>query len=497
MNARVFVSTAIPYVNAPPHLGFALEVVLADAIARHARARGDRVRFVSGTDDHSLKNVRAAEAAGVSTRAFVDAAAEGYLALDRVLGASYDDFVRTSVDPRHCAAVRALWEACARAGDLERRAYRGRYCAGCEQFFEPGEVDVCPEHGTPPEVVEEENWFFRLSRYERPIREALEGGAIRIHPPERANEVLRFVASGLRDVSVSRSVARARGWGIPVPGDPTQVVYVWFDALANYVASPDEWRAASRRIHVLGKGIARFHAVLWPAMLLAAGLPLPTDLVVHGYVTVDGKKIGKSLGNGIDPGEVAARFGVDAVRYALLRHVGPANDGDVSLARIAGARSSELADGLGNLVARTLGLVRSKLGGEAPALDPGVDASSDALAARAAALAREVDEALERFAVDDALRAIFAVVSDANVHLARTAPWAIRDSCLRRATVGAALVAAGSVARALAPFLPDTAARIGRALASPGEPAPILFPKDDAAAGRRGSSPPRVSPAAS
>lgn len=473
MNQSIFISTAIPYVNAPPHLGFALEVVLADAIAQHRRRRS-AVRFVSGTDDHSLKNVRAAEQAGVSTREFVDAAAERYIALEGIVGASYDDFVRTSVDPRHTAAVHALWEACARNGDLQKRAYRGLYCAGCEQFFEAGEIDLCPEHGTPPEVIEEENWFFALSKYEDRIREALTKRELRIHPRERANEALRFLDSGLRDVSVSRPSSRARGWGIPVPGDPEQAIYVWFDALANYVASPDEWRNADQRIHVLGKGITRFHAVLWPALLLAAGLPLPTDLVVHGYVTIDGKKIGKSLGNAIDPSEVTQRFGVDALRYYLLRHVGPSNDADVSLSRLEAAYSSELADGLGNLLARTLGLVR----GERPAHDPGADASSDALEARARELEGAVDRALEGFAVDDALRAIFAVVSEANVHLARTAPWSITDPRLRNATLGATLAALGAIARALAPFLPTTAARIARALAEPGAPAPILFPKE-------------------
>jgi methionyl-tRNA synthetase len=299
--------------------------------------------------------------------------------------------------------------------------------------------------------------------------------------------VLRFVESGLRDVSVSRPASRARDWGIRVPGDPDQTVYVWFDALASYIAGRDEWQAAERRIHVLGKGIARFHAVLWPAILLAAGLPLPTDLVVHGYVTVDGRKIGKSLGNGIDPSEVAERFGVDALRYYLLRHVGATNDGDVSAARLATAYASELADGLGNLVARTLGLVRTKLGGDrpdGPAHEPGVDSSSDALAARAAALQGEVDRALERFAVDEALRAVFAVVGEANGHLARTAPWSIGDDRrpTLRATLGATLVAIDAVARALEPFLPETAQRIRNALAAPFEPAPILFPKEPRAA---------------
>ena len=507
MNTKetIFVSTAIPFVNAPPHLGFALEVVLADAFARHARAKGRDVRLVSGTDEDSLKNVHAAERAGVSTRAFVDAAAERYRALDRVLGASFDDFVRTSADARHAAAVRALWEACERRGDLEKRSYRGLYCAGCEQFFEPSELEpngVCPEHETKPDVVDEENWFFRLSRYEAPIVDAIRSGRFSIHPRERANEVSRLLERGLRDVSVSRPIARARGWGIAVPRDPEQVVYVWFDALANYLASlgfPEDtelvrryWHDAARRVHVVGKGITRFHAALWPALLLAADLPLPTDLWVHGYVTVDGKKIGKSLGNASDPNEVVARFGKDALRWFLLRHVGPTNDGDISEARLATAYA-ELADGLGNLAARSLALVRSACGAGAPSgAARGVDPSGEALAETARALDAVVDDAASRFAIDEALRAIFAVVSAANGHLARTTPWAvIRDrgrtkdaddaarlDTLVQAILHHTLVALDAIARSLAPFLPETAEELARALAEPSRACPILFPKE-------------------
>jgi methionyl-tRNA synthetase len=509
MNAdhSLFVSTAIPYVNASPHLGFALEVVLADAFARHARTKGHDVRFTSGTDDHSLKNVRAADEAGVLTRDYVDAAASRYSAFDGVLGAAYDDFVRTSVDPRHVAAVNALWAACARRGDLEKRPYRGLYCLGCEQFYEVSELTaegLCEEHGRAPELVEEENWFFRLSRYELPIREALTSGRVQVHPPTRANEVLRFVEGGLRDVSVSRSRTRARGWGIPVPGDPEQVVYVWFDALANYLASlgfPDDdarvrryWHGASRRVHVVGKGIARFHAVLWPAILLAAELPLPTDVWVHGYVTVDGRKIGKSFGNGIDPAEVLARFGVDGLRWFLLRHIGPTNDGDVSEARLSTAYVSELADGLGNLVARTLALVRGACGGSVSTdVTPGIDPSGEALRVLASDLQAVVDVTTKRFLVDHALRAIYAVVAEANAHLARTTPWTLardRDrlpngstedaaqlDARLRASLGHTVVALEAIHRALAPFLPETAARISDALAHPGRVPPILFPK--------------------
>jgi methionyl-tRNA synthetase len=491
----LFVSTAIPFVNAPPHLGFALEVVLADALARHARARGVDVRFVSGTDDNSLKNVRAAEALGVSTREFVDANGARYRALDGVLGASFDDFVRTSADARHVAAVRALWTACARRGDLEKRTYRGLYCVGCEQYFHPSELDdgLCPEHRTLPETVEEENWFFRLSRYERQISAALESGRLKIEPPARAREIERFVAGGLRDVSVSRSRVRARGWGLEVPGDPDQIVYVWFDALGNYLSSlgwPDDralfhrfWGREDRRVvHAVGKGITRFHAVLWPAILLAADLPLPSTIWSHGYLTVGGQKIGKSRGNGIDPVALVQRFGTDAVRYFLLRHVGPNADADVDEARVAAAHDAELADSLGNLVSRTLALLKREAGGRLPPPPPrGLDPEGEALLSRAYALDVAVDEAIARFAPDDALRRIFEVVATANKHLAATAPWALAKRAGEEARVVAILFhtasVIGAVAAALGPFLPGTATRIQAALADPSRATPVLFPK--------------------
>ena len=497
MPRTLYVSTAIPYVNAPPHLGFALEIVLADALARHARARGESVHFVTGTDDNSLKNVRAAEAAGVSAREIVDRHAARYRELKGLLDLSFDDFVQTSADPRHPAAVHALWEACARAGDLERRPYRGLYCVGCEQFFDPAELQdgLCPEHGTAPELVEEENWFFRLSRYERPLRQALQSGRLRIEPPERAREVERFLQGGLRDISVSRSRARARGWGIPVPGDPDQVIWVWFDALANYLATlgypANEsnverfWKNADRRVHVLGKGILRFHAVLWPALLLAAGLSLPTALSVHGYVTVGGEKIGKSRGNAIDPARFVERFGKDALRYFLLRHIGPKNDADIDERRVEAVYRSELADGLGNLLSRTLALLQRYAGATIPGQpEAGIDPAGDRLADLSAGLPSRVDDALARLAPDEALAAITRVVDAANKHLADTAPWALAKEPGRVARVQAILAhaadALNAVGRELAPFLPGTSETLLRALAHPGERSPILFPKEPA-----------------
>ncbi len=276
---RFYITTAIPYVNGDPHLGFALECVQADVLARHRRQRGEQVRFLSGTDDNSLKNVEAAEAAGVAIADFVNAKAERFAALREPLELSHDDFIRTSIDPRHRPGAERLWRACAASGDLYERDYEGLYCTGCEAFLRRDELvaGLCPEHDREPERVAERNWFFRLSRYAEDLGDLIRSGRLRIEPEQRRNEVLGFIGGGLEDFSVSRSRDRARGWGIAVPGDPDQVIYVWFDALANYISALDygtggeryrEWWAHSdERVHTIGKGIIRFHAVYWPAIL--------------------------------------------------------------------------------------------------------------------------------------------------------------------------------------------------------------------------------------
>jgi len=361
-----YLSTAIPYVNGDPHLGFALECVQADVLARHRRLRGDPVRFVTGTDDNSLKNVQAAEEAGVPVAAFVAEKAQRFRELRGPLQLSDDDFVRTSVDPRHRPGVERLWRACAARGDLYARDYEGLYCTGCEAFLAPGQR-ACEEHAAPAVAVAERNWFFALSRYEDALLGLIEGGGLRIEPEHRRNEVLSFIRGGLADFSVSRSRERARGWGIPVPGDPDQVIYVWFDALAYYITALDYgsggarferwWERSAQRSHVIGKGIIRFHAVYWPAILLSAGVALPTDIFVHDYLTVNGAKISKSAGGGaFAPDAVAARLGSDALRWWFVRDVPRSGDVDVREELVA-ARANELADGLGNLVNRTIALV--------------------------------------------------------------------------------------------------------------------------------------------
>jgi methionyl-tRNA synthetase len=288
-NGNFYITTAIPYVNAEPHLGHALELVQADALARHRRRRGQPVRFLTGTDDHALKNVTAARAAGVDVREFVDRNAARFRGLREPLALSFDDFIGTSADPRHRAGVERLWRQCAERGDFYLRHYEGRYCPGCEQFYTPAELDrgLCPEHRLAPEPVRERNWFFRLSRYTGELLDALRSGRVRVEPAARRNEVLAFIRAGLADFSVSRPAARASGWGIPVPGHPDQVIYVWWDALANYVTAlgygggdeapyRDWWVNSGERVHVIGKGVTRFHAVSWLALLLSARQPLPT-----------------------------------------------------------------------------------------------------------------------------------------------------------------------------------------------------------------------------
>jgi methionyl-tRNA synthetase len=377
---RLYLSTAIPFVNARPHLGFALELVQADVLARQHRLAGDQVRFQTGTDDNSLKNVLAAQAEGIAVRTLVDRNSQAFRGLREPLGLSADDFIATSSDPRHLPGVERLWRACAASGDLYTKQYEGRYCVGCEQFYKPAELAAgrCPEHGTAPQLVAEENWFFRLSRYAGQLYDLVASGQLAIKPAARRNEVLGFISAGLEDFSVSRSNERARGWGISVPGDPGQVIYVWWDALGNYITAPgygcDDagyqrwWTEADRRIHLIGKGVLRFHAVYWPAILLSAGEPLPTDILVHDYLTIDGQKISKSNANSAaaDPVKLAGAYGTDALRWWLLREVPRVGDTDFTIARLVTRANDDLAHGLGNLVNRVISLVHRYRQGRVP-----------------------------------------------------------------------------------------------------------------------------------
>ncbi len=507
---RVYLSTTIPYVNARPHLGHALELVQADVLARHGRLAGDQVRFQTGTDDNSLKNVLAAEAEGVAVTELVSRYAAAFAALREPLALSFDDFIRTSSDPRHRPGVERLWRACADRGDLYLKYYEGQYCVGCEQFYRPAELrdGLCPEHLTQPRPVAEENWFFRLSRYAGQLHDLVSSGRLRIEPAARRNEVLGYIAGGLEDFSASRSTARARGWGIPVPGDPGQVIYVWWDALGNYITALGYgtreagdyrrwWAGAGRRVHLVGKGVLRFHAVYWPAILLSAGEPLPTDILVHDYLTAGGRKISKSgpAGGSADPVALDARFGTDAVRWWLLREEPRLGDAAFTAARLVARANDDLANDLGNLVSRAVTLVHRYRDGKVPRAGvPAPVPDRHAPAGRVLAEVRyqtpeRIASALAAFDFRAATAAIWQVVEEANRYVERTEPWRLaraeRDgdpAAGARLDESLALLigTCSQLAGELAPFLPGLAARIRAACddsAGRLPPAQPVFPR--------------------
>ncbi|HEX6819822.1 MAG TPA: methionine--tRNA ligase, partial [Ktedonobacterales bacterium] len=428
---------------------------------------------------------------GIPTQALVDRNAEYFRGLRDTLGLSFDDFIRTSVEPRHIEGVRKLWEACDARGDIYRKPYSGLYCVGCEQFYTEAELEdgLCPEHHTRPELIEEENYFFRLSRYQDELLRLIESDELRIVPQTRKNEVTSFIRQGLADFSISRSRKRARDWGITVPGDPEQVMYVWFDALGNYITAlgyagdgplyQRYWLGSQARVHCIGKGIVRFHAVYWPAMLLSAGVPLPTTIFVHGYVTVEREKISKSLGNVIDPRTLAEQYGTEALRYYLLREIAPTEDGDFTLERFKRAYNADLADQLGNLLNRVVSMVGRYYDGVVPEPE-GVGTTplraepDRALVATAEGARAKIETALQRFDPQTALGVLWDLVGLANKYVVEVEPWALakrrkqgqgtpegEEAERRLATVLYNLVETlRLVALYLTPFLPSTSAGI-------------------------------------
>jgi len=480
--ASTYVTVAIPYVNADPHLGYAYELVQADIYVRSRRNAGDEVRFLGGTDDHSLKNVLAAEAAGEPTPDFVDRHADRFEALQEPLRLSFDDFIRTSRDPRHAPAVERLWRAAAANGDLYKRHYEGDYCVGCEQFYDGAELvdGLCPEHGTPTERVAEENWFFRLSTYQDHLDELISSDRLAVRPEPFRREVLSFIRSGLTDISVSRSSERARGWGLPVPDDPDQVIYVWFDALTNYLSalrfgehdSADYqrwWLQSDRRVHVIGKGILRFHAVYWPAFLEAAAQPSPTRIQVHPYLTVDGKKLSKSLGGGFAPTDLVESYGADALRWWFARNVGEVADTDFTIGRLIDRANEDLANALGNTANRIVTLVHRNLEGR-------VEAQLAEPTGALATLGHDVEAAVAEFKLRDAARLIVEAVASLNSDLTATEPWRLAKDPSQREELASVLArqlgSARAIAAAAGPIVPDLSARLRRQLGEYGNELP-------------------------
>ncbi|MDO8494943.1 MAG: methionine--tRNA ligase [bacterium] len=431
MSNKYFITTAIPYVNANPHLGHALELVQGDALARYQHNLGKEVWFLNGTDENALKNVQSAEKAGEEVRPFVDRYAETFRKLSKTLHISNDDFIRTT-EERHVKGAQKLWQACAAAGDIYKKKYKGLYCVGCETFYTEKDLlnGLCPEHKTKPEEIEEENYFFKLAKYQKEIYKLIKSDELKIIPSSKKNELLSFIDQGLEDFSISRSRERAKDWGIPVPGDDSQIIYVWFDALSNYINAigygTDEarfkawWQENLNTAHVIGKGITRFHAIYWPGMLLSAGLALPKTIYVHGYLTIDGEKISKSLGNVIDPFEVVKKYGVDPVRYFLLREIPSGEDGDFSYKKLEDRYQADLANGLGNLVQRVLTLIENGLLGEVNYLSNLEDLAVQEAIVKSR---KKYDESFEDFRLHEALGAIFDLVGFANSYVNEHKPW--------------------------------------------------------------------------
>lgn len=449
-----YLTAAIPYVNAKPHLGHVLEWFQADSVARYQRLLGKEVTFSCGTDENSLKNVQAAEKAGKDPQAWLDEYADVFKNAFEYFDISLTNFRRGSDQKNHWPGVQDLWNLCDQAGDIYEKEYTGLYCVGCESYYTPSELidGKCPEHLTVPETITEVNYFFKLSKYQDKIKALIESDTIHVISDQFKAETLGFINQGLEDFSVSRSVQRARGVGVPVPGDDSQVMYVWFDALAIYLTSigwgfndeqfKQNWPADA---HVIGKGINRFHSVYWIGMLLSAGLELPKNISVHGYITVDGQKMSKSLGNVIDPFEIVQEYGLEPVKYYLLAHIPTHTDGDFTYDRFKESYNADLANGIGNLCSRVATLAgKSNLNG-IPAeqnFDP------------------EFQKMLADYQLSDALNWITQKVSKVDQYLSDKKPWKEADETIKKETLLTAAKEIQVIALHLQPFLPQTALKI-------------------------------------
>ena len=470
MQNKFYLTTAIAYVNGAPHIGHALEFIQSDAIARYMRQRGKDVYFLTGTDEHGVKIVKTAQEKGITPQELADENSAKFRVLREKFNLSWDDFIRTSDQKKHWPAVTKLWNKLIESGDLYEKEYEGLYCYGCEEFKK--ETDLidgnCPNHNRPPEVVKEKNWFFRLSKYSDQILEKLESREVAIVPEFRAKEIINVVKGGLHDVSFSRPKENLKGWGIPVPNDSAQLMYVWCDALTNYISAIDYaderdlWKWWPADIHCIGKDIVRFHAGIWIGMLLAAKIALPKQIYVHGFITSEGQKMSKSLGNVVEPEAVAAEWGIDALRYYLLAEIPNGQDGDFSFTRFEEKYNSDLANGLGNLVSRVIAM-SLKLGEKFEFVNPDKIGESEIKKMR-----KGIDMAMENYDFRIALENVFNLVEWCNKYVDERKPWELgkddSTKSMQRKVLSVLLEALRQVAIALYPFIPETAEKIAAAL---------------------------------
>lgn len=476
VNKKFYITSAIPYVNAAPHIGHAQEFVYADAVRRYNILCGKNTRYLCGADENALKIFQAAEKAKQTPQQFTNKHNKEFLNVAEKLNVHFDTWQRGSDTIRHFPSSQKLWRLCENNGDIYKKSYSGLYCVGCETFYTPDELNdqgECFEHpGRKLDEVSEENYFFRLSKYQNFLEELIREDTLKIFPDFRKNEAMAFIKRGLEDFSVSRSKERARGWGIPVPNDQNQIMYVWFDALNIYQTGlgfglPDEneynkwW---PQDVMIIGKGIIRFHAIYWPAILKSAGLKLPKKLFVHGYLTVDGQKMSKTLGNVVDPVEIISTYGTDSLRYYLLKEIPSFSDGDFSGRRFKELYNSDLANGLGNLVSRIAKLARSIQ------LDAPQKAFTDVAQAN-------YQNAMDEFRFHDTISILWDKIKTTDQFINEKQPWKLQGEALGEVLTYAIseIVEIGTL---LQPFLPETAEKILSQFKGPTiESQPPLFPR--------------------
>lgn len=467
---KFYITTSIAYVNAAPHIGYALELIQADALARYHRLIGEDIWFLTGTDEHGTKIAKAATAVNLSPEEFTSQISEKFLSLTKALNISNDDFIRTSDQKRHWPSAQKLWQELAERGDLYKKNYEGLYCVGHEAFLKKSDLvdDMCPLHKTEPEKIKEENWFFKLTNYKKEVRNKIESGELKILPATRVKEVLNLIDDA-EDISFSRPTTSLK-WGIPVPNDPEQIMYVWADALTNYISAlgyadnPPAERNNYKKfwpadIHLIGKDILRFHAIYWPAMLMSANLPLPKSICVHGFVTVDGEKMSKSIGNVVDPFKIIEKYDSEVVRYYLLRELPSDEDGDFSEEKLKERYNGDLANGLGNLVQRVTTLIENHLNNKLIYDDKLIETG---VSQKIKELSEKYKNQMEIFRLHETVGSIWELIGFANQYIDTKKPWAVikHNEGEFLVIMTNLMLMLHNIAYLLSPFMPETAEKI-------------------------------------